>query len=456
LKLDVATLFWVLNLCYLVNFVFALVLYVGGSFFPGARLWILAQILVALGSLIFTQRETVPLFFSLLGNAFLFGALLVYAHSAWIFRRGRTFPLVIYGIIPLVFLGFLFAGTSTVSDRTIFFSVANLLASLFVFIIFVFKTKPGYRYASWMAGFPFLLIGIGYVIQMASTLVSAPAHSANELNPFYSVIVLFSIVTASVSLFGYFLLSVTAKQRNVEAQAEKLALANQELRKTSHTKDLFVSMMAHDLRAPISGAARYVRKNLLPPEIDLVSKRQSMEILALSLEKTHNFLENVLWWSKSQREDIILSIRRFDLSDIARNVVEMLHPMAEGKEIALALDANPVSVDADFDSTMLIVHNLVSNAIKFSDPGSTVQIALGLTPGLHTFLRVTDQGVGIPFEIRERLFQIESKISTAGTAGEIGNGMGLILCWEFAKLNGARLILTSEPGIGTNVMLLFA
>ncbi len=307
-----------------------------------------------------------------------------------------------------------------------------------------------------MAGFPFLLIGIGYTAQMLAAFVASPVYSIEGLNAFYGIIILFSIVTASISMFGYFLLSVTFKQSSVEAQAVKLSLANQELRKTSHTKDLFVSMLAHDLRAPISGAARYVRKNLLPPEIDLMSKRQSMEILALSLEKTHNFLENVLWWSKSQREDIILTIQQFDLSEIAKNVVEMLKPMAEGKEIELVLDANPVGVKADFDSTVLIVHNLVSNAIKFSEPGSSVQIALGLTPGRHTFLRVTDQGVGIPFEIRERLFQIESKISTAGTAGEIGNGMGLILCWEFAKLNKARLILTSEPGIGTNVMLLFS
>ncbi len=455
MKLDLVTLFWVLNLCYLVNFIFAIVLYLGGSIFPGARLWILAQVLVALGSLIFTQRESLPYFLISLGNTLLLSALLVYAHSAWIFRWGKTYPRGLYGIILLFFLGFLLLENSTVSSRTILFSVVNVVACLFVFLIFIFKAQSNYRYASWMAGFPFLLIGVGYFIQMASTLATAPAYSVNQLNPSYAIIILFSIVTASISLFGYFLLAGTFKQRNIEAQAAKLAETNLELRKTSHTKDLFVSMMAHDLRAPISGAARYVRKNLLPSDIDLEEKRQSLEILAVSLEKTHSFLENVLWWSKSQREDIILTIRRFDLAEVASNVVEMLKPMAEGKDIELALDSKEGPVDADFDSTMLIVHNLVSNAIKFSDAGSSVQIGLGLTPGKHTFLRVTDQGVGIPFEIRERLFQIESKVSTAGTAGEIGNGMGLILCWEFAKLNKARLILTSEPGIGTNVMLLF-
>ncbi len=456
MKFDLFTLFWVLNLCYLVNFIFALVLYLGGSFFPGARLWIAAQVVVAMGSLIFTGRETLPYFFIAMGNTLFFGAMVMYAHAAWIFRRGKTFPRGLYAIVCLFFLGFLFLESATVNARAILFSTASTITCVFVFLIFVYKTKPGYRFSSWMAGIPFLGIGLGNIIQLATVLASHPVYSLNMLNPSYGIVILFSIVTASISLFGYFLLSVTFRQLNIEAQAEKLAEANQELRKTSYTKDLFVSMMAHDLRAPISGAARYVRKNLLPPEIDLVSKRKSLEILALSLEKTHNFLENVLWWSKSQREDIILAMRSFDLSEIAKSVVEMLKPMAEGKEIALALHSEGVTVDADFDSTMLIVHNLVSNAIKFSESGSTVQIALGLTPGGHTFLRVTDQGVGIPFEIRERLFQIESKISTEGTAGEIGNGMGLILCWEFAKLNNARLVLTSEPGIGTNVMLLFS
>jgi signal transduction histidine kinase len=456
MHLDPVTLLWVLNLCYLINILYAVALYFGGSSFPGARFWILAQGIIAVGTMLLAQRQVIPYPMLALGNSLMVLSYILFAQAVWRFRRFGRFPVQVYGLVVLFYIAMLLMQDKTINSRSILFSGANAISAIMVFILFIKKQKDDHAFALMMAGIPFLLIATGNLIQLVNGFIMKPTHVIEGMGLLYSVIILFSIVTASMSLFGYFLLSITHKQKDLEEQQSILIGTNAELRRINHLRDVFVAMMAHDLRAPIGGAARYMRKNLLAPDIDLRDKYASLETLAASLEKTTHYLESILWWGRSQLDDMAIQRLPINLSEIAANTLAMMKPFAMEKNITLDMEAIPVTIAlADPESVALIAQNLVSNAIKFSHPGSRVLIECGQDHAELPFLRITDQGVGIPQAIRERLFQLERKVSTVGTAGELGNGMGLILCWEFAKKNAAKLVLTSDPGIGTTVSIQF-
>lgn len=452
--MDVHTLFVVLAMSHTANFLFSLALYKGGNQFPGAKLWILAQSIAALGSIGMASRETIP-FWALIGaNALLFASQLIYAHSVWRFRWRKTFFWPLY-ILPFFFAAIMLGLENKLATRAIVFATVVGLASLWVAVILVWKPRKDYRYASWMTAIPFVLISLTMAAQVTGAVLKPDFRQISDVGTYFSLVILVAILTASFSLFGYYLLAGVRRRRVMDDKNRRLRRLIRKLNRTSAHKDLFVSILAHDLRGPIAGASRYVRKHLLTPGSDPEKKREALEIIATSLEKAHKFLDNILWWSRSHRRDWARNRRQFDLGEAMAEVVASHSPLADGKEIELEFSRQPAPVFADYDTVELIMQNLVSNAIKFSYPESRVDLATGTNDKGEAWFRVTDRGIGIVPEMREKLFQIQSKVSMQGTRGETGSGMGLILCWTFATLNRARLILTSEPDMGTTVQVIF-
>jgi signal transduction histidine kinase len=109
----------------------------------------------------------------------------------------------------------------------------------------------------------------------------------------------------------------------------------------------------------------------------------------------------------------------------------------------------PVRVIVDEDMLKVVLRNLVSNAIKFTNSGGEVNI---LTEQAASFLTVTvsDNGVGIKPETINTLFDISKKVTTSGTANEKGTGLGLMLCKEFIERNGGKIWVESVPGKGSD------
>ena len=454
MELDIYTLLAVLLLSYGANIVFSIVLYLGGNSFPGARLWILAQVLVALGTFLIMGRQLPYLLISI-GNALVIGASFTYGFAVWKFRWGTNAPLWFY-LVPLVFWFVHYSMQfDPVNSRTILYSFFLAMANLWVFFLLVWKIPKEYRYSAWMTGFPFLVFSVASIVQLSLTWLLDPVSDLYELGQGNALIFLLAILTASISLFGFYLLAGIRRRLDILGKERELSQANQELVKSNRTKDQFVSMLAHDLRAPISGVTRYIRKYLLAGDTDISTKRKDLEIVNQSLEKASQFLENVLWWSRAQKEDWVSDPIHFDISEIARAAEELLKPASQEKEIVIDSVLEPGWVWADYDSVLLIAQNLLSNAIKFSSGGTTIRLTTGTEDRGRTFLRIDDQGVGIPQDYQDRLYRIDTKLSTPGTKGELGSGMGLILCKDFAERNKADLFLESEAGVGTTVKLVF-
>jgi signal transduction histidine kinase len=107
-----------------------------------------------------------------------------------------------------------------------------------------------------------------------------------------------------------------------------------------------------------------------------------------------------------------------------------------------------MKVCADESQLRFVLRNLTANALKFTRPEGTIRIVTEFEQD-EVIISVTDNGVGISEEIIDKIFRIDAKHSTIGTAGEKGTGLGLVLCKEFVEKNGGRIVVTSESGKGS-------
>jgi signal transduction histidine kinase len=384
------------------------------------------------------------------GNGAYISALLLFAHAIWAFRFSRPFPRWLYLWIPLVLLSFWLVFDESFMERSAAFSAWGAIGSAGCCVLLMWKVERQNRLANGVTALPFVLVGLASLVRLASNVGpddnTETFYNQTGANALY---MLGSILVSTVTLFGYSMMTGLRNQRIMNHKDEVIEARNRRLIESSRAKDLFFSVLAHDLRGPIGGAARYVRKHLMGKMSGLEARHSEVETLASSLEKTYDFLEKLLWWGRSQLEDWSPVRVPVDLSQTFERAVGLVRPSAELKEIRLEVAPGPYPQPiADPESVQLIVGNLLANAIKFTLPGRTVRLSTTEESGLCR-IEVVDEGVGMDAQTLERLFRIEDKLSTHGTSGERGSGMGLLLSQSLAERNGGGITLQSEPGKGT-------
>ncbi len=236
----------------------------------------------------------------------------------------------------------------------------------------------------------------------------------------------------------------------IRRQQEQLKRLNSILRRVNANKDRFFSIIAHDLKSPFSILIGM-------PEIilagkDTMSKEAIVDLVTdilQSAENTFALLENLLNWSRIQCGIIEFLPAQFDIQPIVERTINLLGPNARHKQIELrsrVLSETLVTADANMVET--VVRNLVSNALKFTNPNGVITVS-AVESGSFIEIAVADTGVGIPEEDLRNLFWIEEKIQTKGTAGETGTGLGLVLCKEFVEKNGGAIWAESQVDQGT-------
>lgn len=225
---------------------------------------------------------------------------------------------------------------------------------------------------------------------------------------------------------------------------------NQHLSELNATKDKFFSIIAHDLKNPISNF-RDLTKVLVDNYTNLPDS-DKMEYLAMmnkSSERLFSLLENLLEWSRSQRGLINFNPIQIDLNYIIDNNISLLSTIADKKKIELVKDlTESIDITADVNMLNTVLRNIISNAIKFTNfNGKIVVGAKNHDNYIEIFIE--DSGVGISPENINTLFNIDSNISTLGTSNEKGTGIGLILCKEFIEKHNGKIWVESEVNKGT-------
>lgn len=249
---------------------------------------------------------------------------------------------------------------------------------------------------------------------------------------------------------------IQQQTEELNRQAQNLKKANNELEQLNTTKNKFFSIIAHDLKNPFQAIFGF--SELLMRNYNDFDEPQKMELLAMiksSSESAFNLLENLLQWARTQTDRIKYNPDYFMLAEIIDQNIELSKASAENKQITLLsqIDCDS-SVFADQNMINLVVRNLISNAVKFTEEKGVVTVGCEMKGKDHVRVYIADTGVGISEQNIKKLFRIDEYFSTSGTAGEGGTGLGLIICKEFIQKNKGKLEIESKLGEGTTFTFL--
>lgn len=230
----------------------------------------------------------------------------------------------------------------------------------------------------------------------------------------------------------------------------ELRFTLEELEESNATKDKLFSIIAHDLRNPLQ--VIMFSADLLCRHFDHFDDDKRKEFIQKIYSGTNQIselLENLLKWSKSQRGAIAPNPEKIDIGVLAQESVDLFKENAAKKNIALtSAVAGALFAFADRDMIRIVMRNIISNAVKFTNEDGVVKVSATAS---ENFIQVdiSDTGVGINPEDIPRLFRIDKQKTTPGTANEKGSGLGLILCKEFVEKNNGVISVTSSPGKGS-------
>ncbi len=231
---------------------------------------------------------------------------------------------------------------------------------------------------------------------------------------------------------------------------EKIKLQNLELAKLNDDKNIFISILAHDLKNPFStfmNLVKYIKENL--HRLNAENLQQFIEIINDSAQNTYQLLIDLLNWARSESGNIPFNPQSINCNEMINSVTKLFELQSIKKGTAI-INYSPDDryMYADVDIMKTVLRNLISNALKFTNPGGNISInVIELTEEIC--LSVKDDGVGMDEESLSNLFSITKISTTPGTDNEQGSGFGLIVCKQFVAMHKGRIEVQSEEGKGT-------
>jgi signal transduction histidine kinase len=240
-------------------------------------------------------------------------------------------------------------------------------------------------------------------------------------------------------------------RREAEQAQRLLTYQNEQLVELDTLKDEFVSSVSHELRTPLTSISGYV--DLMLEDEDDEQKRGYLGIVERNAQRLLKLVSDLLFSAQLQGGRLEFERSEVDLHRLVLQSVESARPRAEAAGIELVLDAEAVpSVDGEAVRLAQLLDNLVSNAIKFTPGGGRVSVHLSPRDGLVRF-EISDTGIGIPEDERERLFERFFRSQTALERQIQGTGLGLYISKAIVEAHGGRIGVQSEPGEGTTFVV---
>lgn len=232
---------------------------------------------------------------------------------------------------------------------------------------------------------------------------------------------------------------------------ENYALAKDELEKINQEKNKFFSIIAHDLRSPFSGLIGFAALLKDGAENYPTEKiKHFAEHIFNSSTSIFKLLENLLEWSRLQMNRVTIVPSLFLLSDVSKKSINVLMPVAAEKDITLQEQGRSVQAYADPNMIDAVIRNLVNNAIKFTPNGGTITLSFEADEQKNIAIaHIQDNGVGMDEATAQKLFHMAENVSTRGTDGEEGTGLGLLLCAELIDRNNGTISVKSEKRKGS-------
>ncbi len=306
-------------------------------------------------------------------------------------------------------------------------------------VVYPFEVRPPW-YRSWWAIVCYIVSFVAFIIIFVRFRTAALEQSKLQLEQ--------KIRVATKEILS--------QKEEIESQHEEIRSQHDKLNQLNKAKDRLFSIIGHDLRGPMSSFIGFYhifnseyasRKDADPTLVDLSNKLKDAGDQVLSL------LEHLLSWSKSEQELIMNIPEQLDAKTYINEAVSNYKHMADSKQITLSSDLPPkASAFVDKNALLLILRNLLNNAIKFTPEGGDIKIrAVQKTDTLE--IKISDTGVGIPQDKIPSLFEISDTKVTYGTAREKGTGLGLSMVYSHVRINNGTIKVESDLGKGTTFII---
>lgn len=244
----------------------------------------------------------------------------------------------------------------------------------------------------------------------------------------------------------------------VEITQQKEALQQLEereasLQKINATKNKLFAIIGHDLKGPLNniiGLAELMEMNAPEEPENEEEIWQLSRHMYQSAKSLARLLDNLLTWSRSQMNKIYYQPKNIRLRAAVDNCIDLIRPQANKKQLEIVNEIlEKDEVFADEDMIVVVIRNLLSNALKFTFPKGKIRLYSQPSGKDTLVIAIKDSGVGIAPHLVEQIMSSEVQITTNGTSGEKGTGLGLNICKDFIAKNKGRFWLESEQGEGS-------
>ena len=262
---------------------------------------------------------------------------------------------------------------------------------------------------------------------------------------------IFRIILFGSILLILVILVVIAKSRNTYMDLTKrLQKTEKELRDSNSSKDRFISIISHDLRNPILSLLGI--SEILESKYDTLSTEKIKDFIKLQYDTSINankLLEDLLEWAKAHTGKVEYLEETLDVYEITEENTYHFGLMAQEKRISIENKVQENSfIKADRKATDTLIRNILTNAIKFTEPGGKISIEAEKI-GEEMRISISDTGIGMSDELVNHLFRLDYHHTSLGTDKESGTGLGLILCKELVEKQGGRIWVESQVGKGS-------
>jgi len=241
--------------------------------------------------------------------------------------------------------------------------------------------------------------------------------------------------------------------RQLSRQKKKLESTNRELVDAINDRNRLFSIIGHDVRSPIGYIRQALDMILDNQDMSEEEKHELLKMMANSSEITYNLLDNLLVWGRSQTGKLKAVPVRFQLKSLIDESLELVNIGLRDKKLKVEVYVSEGHfVEADRDQLYIVIRNLLSNAIKFTPQGGKIYISSKRQKG-DMVISVRDTGIGIPEAIQSEILEGVSQVSTGGTKGEKGSGLGLKICNDIIQTNHGWMKIVSKSGSGTTIQV---
>jgi PAS domain S-box-containing protein len=244
--------------------------------------------------------------------------------------------------------------------------------------------------------------------------------------------------------------SIVQNITEIKINESELQKSRDALKELNSTKDKFISIISHDLRAPFTTLLGFSEILLNEPDLTDDEKNEYLRYIFDASKSQLEMINCLLDWSRLQTGRIKIDPVRLNVKTMVSNAIAPLTGDAVRKNIDVKIDIPPdLNINADERLISQVVFNLTSNAIKFTPEGKEVLVSSNrFKEGMIEFV-IKDEGLGIAEENQAKIFKIDQKFSLVGTTGEKGSGLGLTLVKEIIDKHGGQIWFYTQLGEGS-------